>query len=114
MGGRGGSFAVKEKAVVKKQSEQPKQKQSKQKAKQGKPVTIQKFIQEQVGVDIDKYRDETTRRFDMQGGINVDWKRMPEDAKNKIQRLAAMQYDTNISLEDNGAWMKLIRIRKRS
>ena len=84
-----------------------------------KPVTLKSakdipnFIKNQTGIDINKYRDDTTRRFDARFYINVDWASMPASARRSLELLSRANYSTTIQLEDQGAWMKAIRIKKR-
>lgn len=87
--------------------------------KSAKPVTLKSakdipnFIKNQTGIDINKYRDDTTRRFDKRSYINIDWSSMPASARRSLELLSRANYSTNIQLEDRGAWMKAIRIKKR-
>lgn len=84
-----------------------------------KPVTLKSakdipnFIKNQTGIDINKYRDDTTRRFDKRSYINIDWSSMPASARRSLELLSRANYSTNIQLEDQGAWMKAIRIKKK-
>lgn len=71
------------------------------------------YISKQTGVDLNKYRDNITRNFDNRSGINVDWNSMPKSDRQKVLDLANRYGGGQYSVEDNGAWMKFIRIKKK-
>lgn len=71
------------------------------------------YINKQVGVDLNKYRDDTTRKFDRRDGISIDWDSVPKNDRQKILDLANRYGGDRYSVEDNGAWMKFIRIKKK-
>ncbi len=72
------------------------------------------WIKNQIDVDIDKYRNDTTRRFDNTKLTNVDWSSMPKTERRRIEELAS-RYGGSLKLHNNGAWMKAIqRIEKSS
>lgn len=73
---------------------------------------IVNYISKQTGIDLNKYRDDTTRKSDKRDGINVDWSSMSKSDRQKVTDLAN-RYGGRFTLEDNGAWMKLIRIKKK-
>lgn len=69
------------------------------------------YIREQVGIDLNKYRNNVTRGFDKRTGINVNWKAMPTNEKNTIERLSRQYGGRFFDVVDNGAWMKFIRFK---
>lgn len=79
-----------------------------------KQSEITEYISKQTGIDLNQYRDSTSRSFEPKDAVNVDWKRMPRDVKNRILDLSN-QYKGSVELtfEDVGAWMKQIRIRRK-
>ena len=113
MGGRGSRGSRSSRLAAKKPQKTPTNK------KTVKPVTLKSakdipnFIKNQTGIDINKYRDDTTRRFDARFYISVDWASMPASERRSLELLSRANYSTNIQLEDQGAWMKAIRIKKR-
>lgn len=71
---------------------------------------VRDFIKHLVNIDIDEYRDETTRSFDASRYVNVDWKAMNRNQQNSIKRLE--HEFSRIKLHPNGAWMMGIEYLK--
>lgn len=126
MGGRGGASRLAQKETTlserikkaKQEAEAYSESQRKEKAtKSAKKDTarqagIVSYISEQTGVNLNKYRDDTTRKYDKRDGINIDWNNVPNGDRQKILDLANRYGGGRYSVEDNGAWMKFIRIKK--
>lgn len=126
MGGRGGASGLAAKqttlserpAKVKREAEAYRESQRKEKATESvkkdtaRQAGIVSYISEQTGVNLNKYRDDTTRKYDKRGGINIDWNNVPKGDRQKILDLANRYGGGRYSVEDNGAWMKFIRIKK--
>ena len=69
------------------------------------------FIKEQTGLDINKYRDEATRRFDKRNSILVDYKRMSKTDQQKFGEALRQKYSP-YKTEVFGAWGVEIRLKK--
>lgn len=113
MGGRGTSSSKKamyKKPVEKKEVEQKKPSR-KEKAIAVLGEAISDFIKTQVNVDINKYRDEKTKRFDTRRYITVDWKRMPQTERQQLSHLTIASYSKTIDIEKQGTWMALIKFK---
>ncbi len=76
--------------------------------------TVQKnitnFIRSQTNIDISKYRDDFTSRFEVKDGVLLYWKDVPKTEKQTIQNLGT-RYGNKLTFEDVGAWGKLIRFK---
>lgn len=62
------------------------------------------FILTQTGVDLNKYRDSATRRFDTKTRFNVDWGMMSEPDKRKVRNLYH-KYPHKFTMELCGVWL---------
>lgn len=117
MGGRGSSGGANVKAKPKSRFSKVVEKQTQPEPEPKKKTTTAfspaEFVKTQTGVDLEKYRDSTTRRFDKRGVIIVDWKRMPETARQKIMVLSTRQYTNNIEIEEFGTWGMQIRKKRK-
>ena len=71
---------------------------------------ITDFIKKQTNVDVNKYRDDFTSRFEVKDGVLLYWKDMPKTEKQTIQNLGN-RYGNKLAFEDVGAWGKLIRFK---
>ena len=71
---------------------------------------ITDFIKKQTNVDVNKYRDDFTSRFEVKDGVLLYWKDMPKTEKQTIQNLGN-RYGNKLTFEDVGAWGKLIRFK---
>lgn len=126
MGDRGGASGLKAKQTTlserlekaKQEAEAYRESQRKEKATESskkdtaRQAGIVNYISEQTGVDLNKYRDDTTRKYDKRDGINIDWNNVSKGDRQKILDLANRYGGGRYSVEDNGAWMKFIRIKK--
>lgn len=114
MGGRGGHIAVQAKpksrfSHIKKADDGGKTtKQSKQ-SKGRNPVD---FVQHQLGIDLNKYRDDTTKRFDGRGFVTIDAKSVPKSDWRKIEMLAA-DHGGSMEIARSGTWMAQLRMKKK-
>lgn len=72
------------------------------------------FIKEQAGVDLNQYRDDTTRRFDREKSRKgeryfcVDWKSIPKTDQRRIELLENQYGNQIFNMDEMGAWMKRI------
>lgn len=64
------------------------------------------YIKHQTDIDLELYRDETTKRFDGRKGFAIDWKAMGRNEQRNIKELA-QKYGT-FNLHDGGAWMMFV------
>lgn len=94
MGGRGGSSGIKPKVAT-------------NKTQKG----IADFIRKQTKVDINKYRDDFTSRFEVKDGALLYWKDVPKTEKQAIQDLGN-RYGGKLTFESVGSWGKLIRFKR--
>lgn len=95
MGGRGGTSRI-----------------GKQKVTTNKiQKSIAYFIKKQTKVDINKYRDDFTSRFEAKDGALIYWKDVPKVEKQSILNLST-KYGGKLLFEDVGSWGKLIRLKK--
>ena len=105
-------------AKAKQETELYRESQRKEKATESykkdtaKQAGIVNYIYEQTGVNLNKYRDDTTRKYDKRDGINIDWNSIPKVDRQKILELSNRYGGGKYSMEDNGSWMKFIRIKK--
>lgn len=72
---------------------------------------ISDYLNEQVNVDIDKYRDQTTKNFDGENAINIDWKSMPKTEQQKVSQALNKRYSP-FRAEMSGVWMLTIQRKK--
>lgn len=72
---------------------------------------IVEFIKTQTNVDVNKYRDDFTAKFEVKDGVLLYWKDVPKTEKQTIQDLRR-RYNGKLNLEDVGAWGKLIRFKR--
>lgn len=103
MGGRGGASGI---APQRQQRTQPKIKTS---AEQSRIID---FVNTQINVDLNQYRDDFTARFESPNSVLVYWKDIPATVKQEIYNLQN-QYGGRIQLDDMGAWGKTIRLRRK-
>lgn len=72
------------------------------------------YIKDNTGVDLNQYRDDTTRRFDREKSRKsercfcVDWKSIPKTDQRKIELLENQYGKQVFSMDEMGAWMKRI------
>ena len=104
---RGGAY---QQGMVNRAIEREKQRTKEKKTlnrKEKNAKNIKDYIKHQVNIDIENYRDETTRRFDNSKLVNVDWKKMSHNQQNAIKGLK-----NAVRLHPNGAWMMGIEYLK--
>lgn len=104
---RGGAY---QQGMVNRAIEREKQRTKEKKTlnrKEKNAKNIRDYIKHQVNIDIENYRDETTRRFDNSKLVNVDWKKMSHNQQNAIKGLK-----NAVRLHPNGAWMMGIEYLK--
>lgn len=95
MGGRGGSRGISKAKVATNKTQK----------------SIADFIKTQTKVDINKYRDDFTSRFEVKDGALIYWKDVPRTEKQSILNLGN-RYGGKLTFEDVGSWGKLIRMKK--
>lgn len=84
----------------------------KEKNKSSQISSVVDFVREQIGINLEKYRDETTRRFDKRGMITVDYQSMPKNEQRSLE-LLAVQYGGSLEISRSGTWMAHIRRLKK-
>ena len=72
---------------------------------------ISDYLSTQVKLDIDKYRDSTTKGFDTENYINIDYKAMPKTEQQKLNQALNKPYSPFTS-EMSGTWMLTIQKKK--
>lgn len=65
------------------------------------------YFLKQVNVDLNNYRDDTTRQFDRRNMLTVDWESIPKVERQYIEQ-AAQAYGGRYTIQDAGPWMKCI------
>lgn len=70
------------------------------------------YVKQQTNVDLDKYRDEHTRRWDKRNTIHVDWKSMPSVDRGYLM-LAAQQSHAPFTLTQGSAWTMALQFKKQ-
>lgn len=78
---------------------------------QSKQDQLIEFIKKQVDIDLNDYRDETTRSFDKRNFLNVDWKSMSRDTQRKIYQAVNAYGGQKIIMQDSGSWMKSFSLK---
>ena len=114
MGGRGGHIAVQAKPKsrfghIKKTDDKNKTTKQSKPSKGRNPVD---FVQHQIGIDLNKYRDDTTKQFDGRGFVTIDAKSVSRSDWRKIEMLA-LDYGGSMEIVRSGAWMAQIRMKKK-
>lgn len=72
------------------------------------------WVKHQSGVDLNKYRDSTTRGFDKRNQIFVDASKMSKTERRSLGLLETHKgYKTNISTELSGTWLLGIKVKKK-
>lgn len=72
------------------------------------------WVKYQTGVDLDKYRDSSTKGFDKRNQIFVDASKMSKTERRNLALLETHKgYKTNISSELSGTWLLGIKVRKK-
>ena len=61
------------------------------------------FVKHQINIDLEDYRDETTKRFDGRRGFSINWKAMGRNDQYNMKELA--RKSGRFNLHDGGAWM---------
>lgn len=72
---------------------------------------IADYFQKQANIDINQYRDDTTRRFDKKNQINIDFKSMPKTVQQNFVHAMNAKYSPFV-MTDLGAWGKTITRKK--
>ena len=54
--------------------------------------SIVDFFKKQVNVDIEKYRDNSTKNFDSQNVLNIDWNAVPKTEQQKLLQVINKPY----------------------
>lgn len=114
MGGRGGHIAVQAKpksrfGQIKKADDGKQSTKQSRPSKERNPVD---FVQHQLGLDLNKYRDSTTKRFDGRGFVTIDAKSVSKSDWRKIEMLAA-DYGGSMEIVRSGTWMAQLRMKKK-
>lgn len=105
MGGRGGTSGLR----AQKQAKQ----ESKVKTTQEQERIIG-FVDKQINVDLNRWRDDFTARFEVPDGVLVYWKDIPATVRQEINNLAnRYKGDKELYIESVGAWGKLIKFRSK-
>lgn len=69
------------------------------------------YIKEQVGIDISKYRNAASQRFEKRGQITIDISKMKKTEKNKLQTALNQKYSP-FTGEQSGTWLFTISMKK--
>lgn len=68
---------------------------------------IIEYIKAQVGVDVEAYRTEFTKRWERENEIIIEWREMPRKQRQLVEYLAS-RTNALIRLEGVGVWGKMI------
>lgn len=72
----------------------------------------QDYFKTQGNVDIEQYRDSTTKQFDNRNTITVDYKRMPKTVQQRFNRALATKYSP-YRAEALGAWGVQLKLKRK-
>lgn len=105
MGGRGSVSGLGSKQQTR---EQPKIKTTQEQER------IIGFVDKQINVDLNRWRDDFTAQFEVSDGVLVYWKDIPATIRQEINNLAKhYKGDKELDIESVGVWGKLIKFRSK-
>ena len=84
---------------------------TREKQSKNKRETAGEWIKNQTNVDIEKYRDDETRKFDRRGYITIDWKSMPQTERAYLEDIAR-RYPNRLQMFDMGSWGKQLKFNQ--
>lgn len=70
---------------------------------------IVEYVKGQIGVDLEKYRTDFTKRWERKNEIIVEWREMPRTDWQKVERLIDSRQ--KLRAENVGVWGKMITCR---
>lgn len=70
---------------------------------------IVEYVKGQIGVDLEKYRTDFTKRWERENEIIVEWREMPRTDWQKIEMLIGSKQ--KLRVENVGVWGKMIAYR---
>lgn len=68
---------------------------------------IIEYVNKQIGIDLEKYRNNFTKRWENENEIIIEWREMKKTDFRKLELLVASK-NSHIRMENVGAWGKMI------